>query len=87
MKMVKLECASLHKTNAYLRCSKGTAAALHISRPTHDSFTVHTNLFPTLGVRILKRAKLKKLCFYGDQRRTATCENIPKNWSPIKYNL
>jgi hypothetical protein len=59
----KLEFASLRKTNAYFCFINCTAAVLHISRPTHDSFTVHTNLVPNLGERILKRAKLQKFCF------------------------
>jgi hypothetical protein len=63
LKMMKLEFTSLRKTNAYFFCINCIAAVLHFSRPTHDSFTVHTNLVSNLGMRILKREKLPKLCF------------------------
>jgi hypothetical protein len=63
LKMVKLEFTSLRKTNAYFFCINCIVAVLHFPRPTHDSFTVYTNLVPNLVMRILKRAKLQKLCF------------------------
>jgi len=80
--MAKLEFASLRKTNAYFCCS-----------PAH--FKIHTRQFYCLYKFISKswcadfeKGKITKVLFcYGDQPRTATFGNIPKNWSPIKYNL